>query len=142
MKACLDFDDILGVGRPQIAETQRLAEACSETESQGACAAFTRQVRLLEGVVVHTYGVAATLARRAEDLREVAEIWRRMSHFCQETLSSLGGLKDQYAACGTPELYDLVLDYKLASDKRHKGVLEEIACQKTDLPEGLLPGVS
>ena len=142
MKGCLSFTDILDVGRPQIAETQRVGDAFPGPDTPGAREAFTRQVRLLEGIVIHTYGVAATLTRKADGLPEVAETWQSMSRFCQEALQVLTRLKHKYSYCGTPELYDLVLDYKLASDRRHKGALEEIECQKMELPKGLLPDLN
>ena len=33
----------------------------------------------------------------------------------------------------------MVFDYKLACDKRYSGAMEELACQKTEFPKGLLP---
>ena len=133
MKASLNLADLLEVGQPQIREMQRAADV------PGGAAAFARQVRIVEGVVVQTYAAAASLARKAGDLEEVAEIWSGMSAFCQSALQTLSGLKDKHPNCGAPELYDLVLDYKLACDKRHNGVMEEIACQKTEFPKGLFP---
>ena len=101
--------------------------------------AFTRQVRIVEGIVSHTYGVAAALARKAEGLEEVADIWNRMSAFCRSAMEILSSLKDKYPDCGAPQLYDMALDYKLACDKRYRGAMEELACQKSEFPKGLLP---
>lgn len=139
MKACLDFSDILAVGQPEIEQMQRIGDAYANADEPGACEAFTRQVRKVESVVVHTYGVAAALARKADDLNEVADVWSRMSSFCQTALRGLSSLKHKYPSCGTPALYDLVLDYKLASDKRFKNASEEMACQENQFPKGLLP---
>lgn len=101
---------------------------------------FTRQVKQVEGVLRNTYGIAASLAKKAETLEEVAEIWGQMSELCDQALQALRTLKDKYADCGTPELYDLALDYKLACDERHRNVLEEIACARREFPKGLFPG--
>ncbi|MBI5386713.1 MAG: hypothetical protein HZA90_18735 [Verrucomicrobia bacterium] len=139
MKACLGFDELLGAGQPQIGEMERLGALETKPDQPDAAAAFSRQVRILEGILVQNYGVAATLARKADDLQEVAEIWSRMGLFCQAALQSLARLKEKHPHGAAPELYDLALDYKLACDKRHRGVLEEIACQKTELPKGLFP---
>jgi len=139
MRACLDFNDILAVGQPKIDELQRIGDAYANAQVPGAGEAFARQIRIVEGVVIHTYGVAATLARKADDLSEVAEVWSRMSLFCQSALHGLSSLKYKYPDCGTPALYDLVLDYKLAGDKRFKNASEELACQKNPFPKGLLP---
>lgn len=139
MKASLDFNDILAVGEPEIEQMQRIGDAYANADEPGACEAFTRQVRKVESVVVHTYGVAAALAKKADDLNEVADVWSRMSFFCQSALRVLSNLKHKYASSGTAELYDLVLDYKLACDKRFRNASEEMACQKTQFPKGLLP---
>ena len=139
MKACLNFSDILGVGRPQVEELQKIGDAYEGPEVPGACEAFTRQVRIVEGILVQTYGIAVAMAKKAEDLDEVAEIWAAMSRFCLSALSSLATLKGKYPYCGTPALYDMALDYKLACDKRYRGAMEELACQKMEFPKGLLP---
>jgi len=142
MKTCLDFGEILEIGRPQIDELHRVGEAFPDADSEEACGQFTIQVRRLEGIVLTNYRVAAALARKGDDLREVASLWASMSQFCQAALQVLAQLKDRYPGCGTPELYDLVLDYKLAADKRYKGVAQELECLTTDLPKGLLPELS
>jgi hypothetical protein len=139
MKTCVSFEDLLQINRPQIDEMQRIGDSFSDPNVPGACEAFTRQVKIVEGILVQTYGLGTALAKRAEDLREVAEIWNGMSSFCNAALLTLSSLKDKYPYCGTPQLYDLALDYKLACDKRYRGVLEEIACQSTEFPKGLFP---
>ncbi len=142
MQACLSCSDILDMGQPQIAEMERIGKAYASAQEPGATAAFARQVRRVEGVVVQTYAAAAAVARKADDLQEVAEVWERMGRFCQTALQALAALKQKYPSCGTTELYDLVLDFKLAADKRYKGALEEAACLKMDFPAGLLPELS
>jgi hypothetical protein len=139
MKACLNFGDILGVGRPQLEEMQRIGDAYASPDVPGACEAFTRQVRIVEGVLVQSYGIAAAMSSKADELSEVAEIWTAMSLFCRSALASLTNLKHKYPYCGTPALYDMVLDYKLACDKRYRGAMEELECQKTEFAKGLLP---
>lgn len=142
MKTCLSFSDILEVNRPQIQEMERLGNFYPSAESPGACEAFTKQVRLVDGIVVQTYGVAAAIAKKADNLDDVAEVWSGMSSFCQSALHILAGLKHKYPYCGTPALYDAILDYKLAADKRYKGVQEELECQKMEMPKGLFPELS
>lgn len=142
MKACLSFGDVVEVGQPRIAELARVGDLYPDGGSAEACAAFAHQVGLVEGTVVQTYGIAATLARRADDLGEVAEIWKTMSQFCQRALVVLSRLKGKYPHCGTAQLHDAVLDYKLAADKRQRGAMEEMACQTSEFPKGLLPELS
>jgi hypothetical protein len=140
MKPCLSLDELItDLVEPQLREMQRVGQAYPSANAPGACESFSRQVQLVNGAVRQTYGVAASLARKATDLAAVAEIWRRMGAFCQTALTAVAEHKHKYPDCGTPELYDLVLDYKLACEKRHRGAMEEIACQTTGFPKGLLP---
>jgi hypothetical protein len=142
MKACLSLSDLVELGQRQTAELQRVADMFPSAQAPGASEAFTRQVRLEQGMVEQTYALTATLARKTEDLTEVAEIWGKMSDLCDSVLQRLAVLKDKYPDSGTAELYDLVLDYKLAADKRRHGTLQEVTCQRRDFPKGLLPDLS
>ena len=62
-----------------------------------------------------------------------------MEGFCDLALGVMKSKKNEIAYCSTPELYDLALDYKLACQKRHKGVLEEIECASKEMPKKLFP---
>src|SRR5688500_14401912 len=121
--ACLRFDELIELNQPQIAEFNRLAALFPDASAPTAGAAFSRQVRLAEGILVHTYAIAAKLARGIEDLAEIAETWKEMALFCNFVLETISSLRERFPDCGTPELYDLALDYKLACDKRHRGAL-------------------
>jgi hypothetical protein len=139
MKTCLSFDDLFRINRPQIDEMRRVGESFPNDQAPGACEAFSCQVRVVEGLLIQSYRIAVALAKKTEDLPEVAEIWRQMSSLCNLTLEALASLKDKYPYCGTPQLYDLALDYKLACDKRQRGIMEELTCQSADFPKGLFP---
>jgi hypothetical protein len=139
MSTCLNFDDIVALGEPQIAHLQTVGDSFPDSEAPGACIAFSKQVRIVESFLTQTYAVAASIARRSEDLTEVSTVWDRMGKFCTVALHVLTGLKNKYPYCGTPELHDLALDYKLACSKRYHNSLEEIECQKNQLPKGLFP---
>ena len=139
MSTCLSFKDLIEINQPQIAEMQRVADSFASSEMPGACETFSKQVRVIEGVLTQTYGVATVIARKTADLKEVAEIWDRMGFFCNSSLHILAALRHKFPYCGTSQLYDLALDYKLACDKRYRGVLEELTCQTMEFPKGLLP---
>jgi hypothetical protein len=139
---CLNFDDLLEINKPQVAEFQRLAELLPTSETPAATAPFSRQVRIVEGMLIQTYGIASKLTRETDDLTEVAGIWKNLASFCNSVLQALASLRERFPSCGTPELYDLALDYKVACDKRHRGVLQELSCQTIELPKGLLPELS
>ena len=49
MKACLNFGEILEVGKPQVQEMQRIGDGYASPDIPGACEALTRQVRIVEG---------------------------------------------------------------------------------------------
>lgn len=139
MSACLNWEEIIQDTLPEIRELGRVGDAYPSSDHPGACEAFTRRVQIAESVLIHGYGLAAKFARRTGSLSEVAAIWRGMSELCGETLGELARLRDKYPYCGTPELYDRVLDYKLACDKRLNAALEEQECLKQPIPEGLFP---
>jgi len=66
-------------------------------------------------------------------------MWKGMNELCDQALSALKHLKDVYPNCGTPELYDLTLDYKSAAYKRYTENLQDSECRNTPLPTGLFP---
>ncbi len=136
--ACLNFDDLIEINKPQVAEFQRLAELDPGSDDSKASAPFSRQVRIVEGMLVQTYGIASKLTRESDDLTEIAGIWKNLAVFCNSVLQSLASLRERFPSSGTPELYDLALDYKLACDKRHRGVLQELSCQTSEFPRGIL----
>jgi len=139
MSACISFEDLIQINQPQVAELERIGGSFPDDRTPEACEAFSRQVKQVQGVLRNTYGVAASMARKADSLEDVAELWRQMSKLCNQTIQSLTVLTEKYPSCGTPALYDLALDFKLASEKRYQQVMEEIACQKKPFPKGLFP---
>jgi hypothetical protein len=136
---CIEFSEILDIHRSQIDRVREEGDSLTDPETPQACEAFSRQVRALESCVDSVYRIAVGMARKAPNLEEAAEVWKGVCRFCQAALQVLAGLKDKFPDCGTPELYDLVLDCKLAADKRHQRIAEEMACQTTLFPAGLLP---
>jgi hypothetical protein len=104
-----------------------------------SCAIFGKCVIRVEAVLKLAYKMAALTARRSDTLQEEAEVWKEMSELCDSLIAALKGLKDKFPDCGTPELYDVALDYKLASEKRYSLTVESIKCQTIQMPEGLFP---
>ena len=139
MAACLSFEEIISAGSPQISRLRDVGNSYPTSDAPGACAAFSEEVRQVEALVRHTYALAAHLARKTGSLEEVATFWKEMSKLCDVALGVLRGLRDRYPYCGTPELYDLTLDYKHAADERFNRVKEELAWATTEIPKGLFP---
>lgn len=142
MPACLSFDEIVSLGRPQISRLVAVGDSFRTADDPGACEAFSAEVRAVEAFVRHTYALATQLARRTDSLEEISGIWREVSQLCDTALTALRELRQRFAYCGTPELYDLVLDYKLAADDRFNRVKEEIAWQSMELPKDLFPALN
>lgn len=139
MTTRISFPEILEISKPEIEKFRALSDEYPDPDAPDACEAFARQVTIVEGALRQAYGIAAALAKRSEELTETLSIWQAMTRFCDVALEVLNSLKDKHPYCGTPGLYDIVLDYKLAADKRRKSVEEEIECQKMKFPEGLFP---
>ncbi len=137
--ACIEFTDIVRSNERQVDALSEVAARHPDPEASGACEAFSRQVRLVESVVVSTYIIAVDATRKAADLREIADTWKVMGQLCDKALGVVACLKDRYPDCGTLELYDRLLDYKNACSNRYDRVNEELLCQTMPTPEGLFP---
>jgi hypothetical protein len=124
--------------RGEIEQTVRAADRYNP-EVSASCQEFYRQVRSLESSVMCGYKIAVCLAKRTTDLKELCEIWRTASETCDAVLKALKSLKESHPQCGTPELYDLALDYKNAAFKRYQLNLEALQWEKTEIPAGLSP---
>src|ERR1043166_968605 len=101
-----------------------------------SCALFRNHVRGVQSALVYTYAVIAHLSVQQKSPQEAANLWKEMIGFCEESIKVLWKLKDLYSGCGTPELYDLALDYRQKADERYHDNLEDARCQ-TPVPKGL-----
>lgn len=138
--ACVNFDWVIDSGKPEINKFVKLAEDYPDNNYE-ACVVFTRQVGIVEGILIQTYAVAVRIARNAESLEAIASTWEAMSAFCEAAIGVLSQIKDKHPNCGTQELYDKALDYKPACIKRLKATQKEIECQKVTVPTGLFPAM-
>ena len=138
MNAALNLDDLTRLNQVPLEEMAKLGASLQAADETGR-ANFSRQVAAVEAMLRQTYQAAGLLARRAADCEEAARIWKTMSDYANHVMIILGVLKDRYPQAGTTELHDLALDYKAAAEKRYQSNLEATLCQKTPLPEGLLP---
>ena len=141
MPFCLTFEQVFSTGVPRVEKLKVVGASLATYEEPGACEAFARQVSTLEDFLKETYGIAMIIARKEEDANEVASILRLMSDFCATAMNTLSGLKAKYPYCGTGELYDLALDYKMACDLRYNNLLAELECANQNLLTGLFPSL-
>jgi len=107
----------MSVNRQQLEAMQKAGETL-DPKSLDSCDTFSDAVRKVESAIIHTYQLIASIAVKESDPARAADDWRCMNEFCDEALDKLGEWKGVYPLCGTPELYDLTLDYKLAAQER------------------------
>lgn len=136
---CLDFREVARAGEVPVEQFAALSRKFPDPDMEGACLAFSRQVAKVQATIECTYAMAAQVAKRQDKLESEQEVWSIMGHLCEVALVTVKSLKDQYPYCGTPELFDVLLDYKLACDERRRHLAEEIACQGMEIPKGLFP---
>jgi hypothetical protein len=129
--------ELLGsVNRCQVAEMEKaVPEAVSGAE-------FFKRVRNVQASIINTYQVIALASLQTPDPSEAAAMWKEMSGLCENALRALRNIKATFSDCGTPELYDLTLDYKAEADKRYYQNLQDSECTKIPVPEGLFPKMS
>jgi hypothetical protein len=126
-------DTLIKVNRCQVAE---LKKAGTQLDPEKNCAEFTRLVLNVQAAVIHTYQMTAFASVQESNPEKAAVIWKEMTDFCESALTVLKDLKDKYFYCGTPQLYDLVLDYRGEAQKRYYQNLQDSECQ---IPPGLFP---
>jgi hypothetical protein len=102
---------------------------------------FRVQVRNVEAAIVHTYALVAHTAIKEVSPEAAAVLWKNMVEQCDQALRVLWKFKDLYPECGTPELYDLTLDYKREAEDRYRQNSEDAQCQVA-IPVGLFPNQS
>lgn len=141
MPACLSFEQVFSTGSPRVEKLKAVGDSFATYEEPGACEAFAHQVSSVEDFLKETYGIAMLFAKKEDDPNEVKSILRLMSDFCAQAMNILSGLKAKYPYCGTAELYDLTLDYKMACDQRYNNLLAEFECLNQNLPTGLFPSL-
>jgi hypothetical protein len=138
MNAALDLNDLTRLSQAPLDAMAQLGGSLTLGD-RASREAFSRQVAAVQALLKQAYQAAALLARRSADCEESAGIWKSMGDFANHVLALLSVLQDRNPECGTAELHDLALDCKAAADKRYQADLEATLCQKTPLPEGLLP---
>lgn len=138
MNAALELHDLTRLNQAPLDAMARLG-ASLEPRDRTSQEAFSRQVAGVHALLKQTYQAAALLAGRCGDCEASSRVWKSMGDYAERVLVLLSALKDRNPQCGTAELHDLALDYRAAADKRYQADLEATLCQKTPLPEGLLP---
>ena len=134
----ITLEHLDSVNRCQIAEMEKAAKQLDPNKS-GSDAAFSIHVRNVQAAVIHTYQLTAFASLREPDAANAALQWKDMTRFCESALTVLRLLKDVYPGCGTPELYDLTLNYRSEAERRYFQNLEDSEWARIPAPKGLFP---
>ncbi len=134
----IDLEMVNAMNRCQIAEMEKIGQSLDPGRSD-ASSTFAQHVLSAQSAIMHTWQIVAFASVREKDPAAAAMLWKDMGEYCDLALKSLNRLKDIFPGCGTPELYDLALDYKLAAERRHLDNLHDSECQHLTIPPGLFP---
>ena len=135
MDTCLEV--LNSVNQCQIDRMEKVGRDMDPSQ-QGSFETFSQQVQQVQAAIIHTFQVAAYLSLHEPEPSAAAMIWKQVSRLCDHALAVLRQLRDKYPDCGTPQLNDLALDYRIAADNRYNQNLEDSQC-KTTPPVGLFP---
>ena len=138
MTGCLTIDDVARLSREPIEDLRRTAADLDPSDA-GSCRIFANEVARVETVLKQAYKAAALMARRTDTPEQEAEVWQRMQELAGVVIDTLKQLTEVFPNCGTSELYNLALDYRLAADKRLANISESIQCHGLPMPDGLFP---
>ena len=138
MESCISLADVREISRRPLAH---LAEMGGQLDpaKQESTVIMREEVLRTEERLKQFYQLGVVAARLSSGPAQAVEVWKAVSEFADETLAVLSTLKDKYPTCGTPELYDLALEYKSAAMKRAKLNEEATRCQTLTAPPGLFP---
>jgi hypothetical protein len=131
-----ELDLVDTVNRCNISEMEKVGTEL-DPDDVNSCQTFAVHVNGVHAALIHTYRIVSYVAIRETDPGRAAEHWKKMSQFCDLTIKALKKLKDKFPNCGTNSVYDLALDYKLASDERYCQNLRDSECQNLKIPAGL-----
>jgi hypothetical protein len=135
---CLEM--VGAVNRCQINAMEKAGKELDPSRVE-SCEEFGNHVIAVKAALIHTYALVAHASIQEKSPEAAAELWKTMVVFCEESLNVLRKLKDLYPHCGTPQLYDLSLDYRQEAQERYLSNLEDSKCQ-TPIPDRLFPKLS
>lgn len=122
-------------------EMNRTAEQLDPT-NQNSCWAFTRCVISCETALKQMYRASVLLAKEAEGDVAEAQIWKQMVVYADGAIQTLAKFEQRYPDCGTPGLYNLALDYRIAAQERFEASLSAKECQTNPVIARLFPQTS
>ena len=138
MKPCITIDEFAD-SNALWSEMFTIAMKYPDDTAPDACEEFTKTVLMFESMLRHNYRDFATNARKTDTPEEEKAIWEDAIKFCDSIIGAMNSVKYKFPHCGTNELHDLALDYRIACAKRCENSLKELKCLKTEFPKNLFP---
>jgi hypothetical protein len=108
MSNCLSSLELKELGNSMISDSSlRIASIPDDL-----CAPFHTEARELESNLLTIYRLCAMIARKEQDLKEIAKIWGGMIELCDTFGAVLNNLAKKHPQCGADSFYDRVLDLR------------------------------
>jgi hypothetical protein len=137
MAAIADDLDISNAVKSCQSQIEEINRAGSERNPVTDGAVFGKLVANMQDFVIHIYQLTAWASVQKADPKDAAILWKQMVDLCDAALTLSKNFKEAYPRCGTPELYDLMLDYRGEAQERYYQNLQDSECPTT--PVGLFP---
>jgi hypothetical protein len=137
----ISLETLVSLNQGPFAEMVRTA-AQLDPANQHSSWKFTKCVMGCETALKQMYRASALLAKEAENDVDEAQIWKQMVVYADGVIKTLAELKGTYPECGTPELYNLALDYRSAAQERFEASLSAKECQTNQALSRLFPQTS
>lgn len=134
----LDLDTVDTLNRCSLSEMEKVGHSLNP-QMPDSCGQFRGHVKKVEAALIYTYGLVSFIAVHRKDPFDAANLWKQMSAFCEAALTTLREMKDRFPYCGTPEVYDMALDYKIASDEKYQQNLRDSECLSLPIPGRFFP---
>jgi hypothetical protein len=108
MNNCLEVADFKELGNQFVGDFDRRIAAIPD-DMRGP---FHDEARYLESQLLTVYQVVVTLARKSENLSQIAAWWKSMAEICDYAIARLGDLDQCHPGCGTDQYRDRLLDLR------------------------------
>ncbi len=108
MNNCLEVADFKELGSQFVGDfDRRIASIPGEM-----CSPFQDEARDLETQLLTVYQVIVRLARKSENLSQIAAWWKSMAELCDDAIARLGDLDQRHPGRGTDQYRDRLLDLR------------------------------
>ncbi len=108
-----------------------------EASEPASCEEFSFRVNTVREVIRPMYRAISFAAKLSGDPAKSAEHWACFIKVADFALRILKGAREKFPHCGAPELFDMALEYRHAAKVKLDQSIEDEACSKIQIPNGL-----